>query len=101
MFAEPAYPFPKTPDMEALATTISQAADHNNSGLIFSEVMSGFIYAGSDVGDFDVAAKLARGRCESARFVLSTRSWDTNGCECKMNFIYIPGPRETYFHSDT
>jgi hypothetical protein len=81
MFGRPAHPLPKLPEIESLEATIARAAKSDTAGVIFSEVMSGFIYSGSDVKNFEVATNLARGRCESARFFLSTRSWDTADCK--------------------
>lgn len=51
------------------------------SGFGFSEVMEGYIHVGDNMdgdekGDFEVAARTARGLCEGARFFLSVRSWD-------------------------
>lgn len=39
------------------------------------------IHAGRDVKDFDIAASLARSRCESARFFLTVKSWDIDECK--------------------
>lgn len=78
VFGKPAHPYPRDPNMYKLANAIDKADNNQDAGIGFSEVMSGFIHAGSDVGDFDVAAKLARSRLESARFFLTVKSWDTD-----------------------
>ncbi|CAM1504954.1 Fc.00g025450.m01.CDS01 [Cosmosporella sp. VM-42] len=78
LFGKPAYPAPRKPDMDRLATTIAKSEDNGDAGIGFSEVMSGYIYASGNVADFDIAAKLARGRCQSARFFLTVKSWDTD-----------------------
>lgn len=52
----------------------SESLKHRTLG--FSEVMSGFIHAGPDVGDFEAATKLAQSRCEAARVFLDVKSWD-------------------------
>ncbi|PYH96670.1 FAD/NAD(P)-binding domain-containing protein [Aspergillus ellipticus CBS 707.79] len=78
MFGTPAYPFPQDDiGMERLATRIEESAEYQTAGIGFSEIMTGFLYTGPDVKDFEVAAKLARGSCETARFFLSVRSWST------------------------
>ncbi|KAL7909362.1 hypothetical protein GGI35DRAFT_479634 [Trichoderma velutinum] len=69
---------PKEPDIEKLANTIRRARENNYSGVGFSEVMSGFIHVGQDVNDFVIAANIARSQCESARFFLSVKSWDSS-----------------------
>lgn len=76
MFGSPKFPLPRDDAMVKLAATMAKAEGNFNSGVGFSEVMSGFIHAGPDVGDFHVANDLGRSRCESARFFLSVRSWD-------------------------
>ncbi|POR32224.1 Glucose-methanol-choline oxidoreductase [Tolypocladium paradoxum] len=81
MFGSPAFPLPGDAGIQTLTDTISKAKENGYAGVGFSEVMSGFIHAGRDVGDFETAANLARSRCESARFFLSVKSWDT--AECK------------------
>jgi hypothetical protein len=44
--------------------------------------MSGFIHTGdNDVGDFELATKIAESNCEAARFFLSVKSWDTEDCK--------------------
>ena len=52
------------------------------SGFEFSEVMEGFIHFGRNMtadspADYEVAARTGRARCESARFFLSVKAWDT------------------------
>jgi hypothetical protein len=81
LYGSPAFPLPTEPDIEKLASRITNARENGHSGVGFSEVMSGFIHAGQDVGDFEVATKIARSHCESARFFLSVKSWDTSECE--------------------
>ncbi|KAL6876266.1 hypothetical protein HDV57DRAFT_522849 [Trichoderma longibrachiatum] len=78
LYGSPAFPLPKEQDIEKLASRISNARANGHSGVGFSEVMSGFIHAGQDVGDFEIATKIARSQCESARFFLSVKSWDTS-----------------------
>lgn len=78
MFGSPKFRLPRDDGIEKLSNTIAQTQDNRTSGVGFSEVMAGFIHAGRDVGDFDIATKLARSQCESARFFLSVKSWDTS-----------------------
>lgn len=74
---------------------IKQAFDTKASGIVFSEVMSGFIHPhdndqyGEDKESFEVAAKTARGLCESARFFLSCRAWNTDVCKFNPSFPYL------------
>ncbi|RAL05213.1 FAD/NAD(P)-binding domain-containing protein [Aspergillus ibericus CBS 121593] len=75
MFNAPAFPSPRDADTTKLAARL--ASEHQTAGVAFSEIMTGFIYTGHDVRDFDVATRLARGRCENARFFLSVKSWST------------------------
>lgn len=88
MFGNPSFPLPGDPGIEKLVRTIARANENGDAGIGFSEVMSGFIHAGRDIGDFETAAKFARSRCESARFFLSVKSWDT--AECKHIATYRP-----------
>ncbi|KAK8038165.1 glucose-methanol-choline oxidoreductase [Apiospora phragmitis] len=64
-------------------TVIKTAERLNDAGFGFTEVMSGFIHydewkqdaAGLDT--YDLAARIAESRCESARFFLSVQSFNT------------------------
>ncbi|KAH6855060.1 hypothetical protein B0I37DRAFT_363801 [Chaetomium sp. MPI-CAGE-AT-0009] len=71
------YPWARDEGVERLAKTIAGSADSLKPGIEFSEIMSGFIHAGPEVDDFEVAARLARGCSEAARFFLTVKSWDT------------------------
>lgn len=68
-------------DLETTERLIAVAKDDQTSGIGFTEVMSGFIHIGDDVGDFELATKIARSECEAARFFLSVKSWNTEDCE--------------------
>lgn len=81
MFGSPAHLLPRDTTLEKVANSITRAAENDTSGISFSEIMAGYIHAGADVDDFDVAARVARGRCESGRFFLSVKSWDATECE--------------------
>ncbi|KAK6342288.1 hypothetical protein TWF718_007691 [Orbilia javanica] len=76
VFGSPAHAQSRDAVMQKVANAIRNAAENDKSGIGFSEVMSGYIHLGADVADFDVAARIARSRCESARFFLSVISWD-------------------------
>lgn len=67
--------------IEATEKLIDVAKNDQTSGIGFVEVMSGFIHIGDDVKDFDLATKIARSECETARFFLSVKSWDTEDCK--------------------
>ncbi|KAI2894196.1 CAZyme family AA3 [Aspergillus niger] len=75
MFGTPAYRSPQDAETAQLAYRLAKATENQNAGVVFSEIMNGFIYTGHDVKDFEVATKLARGRCENARFFLSVKAW--------------------------
>lgn len=67
--------------MEGLSNVIRRAASTQTPGVEFSEVMSGYIHAGPDLLDFEIAERIGRSRCEAARFFLTVKSWDI--AECK------------------
>ena len=79
MFNSPAFHSLRDADTTKLAARL--ATEHQTAGVVFSEIMTGFIYTGHDVKDFEVATRLARGRCENARFFLSVKSWSTEECK--------------------
>jgi hypothetical protein len=83
MFGSPAFPIPTDKSVDSLTDKIVRSESTDSSGVGFAEVMSGFIHAGEDLGDFEHAAELARSRSESARFFLSVKSWDISECECR------------------
>lgn len=78
LFGKPKHSQPREPKMEEIASIMTEAGTGGDDTIGFSEVMSGYIHAGGEVDDFDVAAKYALSRCESARFFLTVKSWDTD-----------------------
>ncbi len=87
MLGCPKFPLPLDEGIERVANIIAKATDNKSAGVGFSEVMSGFIHVGHDVGDFNDAANLARSRSESARFFLTVTSWDTAECKFGTNNV--------------
>lgn len=79
--------------IEATEKLIDVAKNDQTSGIGFVEVMSGFIHIGDDVKDFDLATKIARSECETARFFLSVKSWDTEDCKSTtfLDFFSLSG----------
>lgn len=68
-------------DLETTEKLLAASRDDKSSGIGFSEIMSGFIHIGDDVEDFEIATKMARSECETARFFLSVKSWNTEDCK--------------------
>lgn len=92
MFGSPAYPLPRDDLATTLANTMLESESNKNQTLGFSEVMSGFIHAGPDIGNFEAATKLAQSRCEAARVFLDVKSWDVTKSEYFSGFddlIYL------------
>ena len=58
--------------------TVYSAMSTGKEGIIFTEVMKGFIHIGDEIDDFDVAADQAKSECADARFFLSVHAWDTD-----------------------
>lgn len=81
MFGKPAFPMNGTPRSIELTQKIEMAVQRGSAGIGFSEIMAGFIHSGPDVGDFRASTELARRNCETARFFLTARSWDTQECK--------------------
>jgi hypothetical protein len=81
MFGKPRFPLPIDESINLLEEAIEKSIENKIPGVGFSEVMTGFIHVGRDVTDFEIATKLARSCCESARFFLTVKSWDTAECE--------------------
>jgi hypothetical protein len=77
LFGPPGRSLTLTPDLQFTTQIIEESQRSNALGTAFSEVMEGYIYAGGDIQDFNVAADAARGVSSSARFFLSVHAWDT------------------------
>jgi hypothetical protein len=77
LFGPPARGLTLTPELQDAIRTIEDSQRNNMPGMAFSEVMEGYIYAGGDIEDFNVAAEVARGVSSSARFFLSVHAWET------------------------
>ena len=83
MFGNPAHPLPRDKPMVALeAVLLNAESDVNKRTIGFSEVMSGFIHSGPDIGDYEAATKLAKSRCEAARVFLDVKSWRIADRKC-------------------
>lgn len=83
MFGSPAHPLPRDKSMAALEAILLNAENDSNKRTIgFSEVMSGFIHAGPDIGEFEAATKLAKSQCEAARVFLDVKSWRVADRKC-------------------
>jgi choline dehydrogenase-like flavoprotein len=57
---------------------IKDAQASSKKGVEFTEVMTGYMYVGDDIEDFDTAANAAEGLGSSARIYLSIHAWDTD-----------------------
>lgn len=86
LFGEPQRPPVRDRDQDRGVTDaqslINETVAAKVSGIGFTEVMSGYIHIGRHLSsdrkeDFEVAARTARGLCESARFFLSVKAWNT------------------------
>ncbi|KAH8683558.1 hypothetical protein BGZ61DRAFT_358000 [Ilyonectria robusta] len=75
-FDEPQFPLERDLSIEAVEETIAQASDRQSAGIGFTEIMAGYIHTGENIEDFEIATRAAKGRCESARFFLSVKTWD-------------------------
>jgi hypothetical protein len=78
LFGPPMKSHPLTPDMKEAQQAIADTAGSN--GTRFTEVMTGYIYAGDDIENFQVAADAAKGASSSASFLLSVDSYSTRNC---------------------
>jgi hypothetical protein len=84
--------------LETTGKLIAKARDGNISGIGFTEVMSGFIHIGDDdVGDFELATRIAESNCEAARFFLSVKSWDTEDCRSRTSRHFASANSKKWF----
>lgn len=72
----PSYPVEQYENVDKAESMITKAVEARCAGFSFTEVMSGYIYEGDSIKDFDLACSTARGLCEGARFFLSVNSWN-------------------------
>ncbi|KAH7143579.1 hypothetical protein EDB81DRAFT_947639 [Dactylonectria macrodidyma] len=77
-FDQPQFPFDEDLTVKVIQDKITQASDNQSAGIGFTEIMAGYIHTGDDIDDFEIATRAAKGRCESARFFLSVRTWDVD-----------------------
>jgi hypothetical protein len=83
LFGPPSKYLPVADETYGRALTLIKAAQAaSKEGIEFAEIMSGYMYLGSDIEDYVIAANAAKGSCSSARLFLSVRSWDTDSCMC-------------------
>jgi len=54
-------------------------------GARFTEIMSGYLYVGDDIEDYQMAVEAAKGCSSTARFYLSVDAWDINALKYKDN----------------
>jgi hypothetical protein len=62
------------------------SANSESGGIVFTEVMKGFIHLGDDTDDFDVASYKAESECALARLFISVRITNTS----KRKLAYMP-----------
>lgn len=77
LFGQPAHPLPRDERLKRATKIVEDAQAAMRDGIAFTEIMEGHIYIGDDIHDFKVAERVARGACNTARFFLSVRAWDT------------------------
>ena len=76
-FGEPEHPRPDV-HVNKSAEFVRQALIAKKHSLEFTEIMTGHIHIGSNVEDFELAERVARGNCEEARFFLSVHAYDAD-----------------------
>jgi len=82
LFGSPAFPvLSECEDIVAAEKMINDAEAAKTEGIEFTEVMSGYIYLGDDIQEFDIAAKQAEASCENARFFLTVHAWNMDTCK--------------------
>ena len=84
LFGPPAKRLSLTPDLKEALATVDEAKRSGSSGAEFTEIMDGFIHAGGEIEDFEIAAEAARGTSSAARFFLSIHGWDMDICESSL-----------------
>ena len=77
LFGPPGRSLALAPELQHATQILEESQRSNVPGTAFTEIMEGYIYAGGDIEDFNVAAEVARGVSSSARFFLSVHAWDT------------------------
>lgn len=78
LFGYPEHPMShEESDLAHAEDTVFNAMTLQKEGIIFTEVMKGFIHIGDEIDDIDVAADQAKSECADARFFLSIHAWDT------------------------
>lgn len=84
LFGQPAKTTPQDDDLKRATVIIEDAQANSRDGISFTEIMEGHMYVGSDIEEFEIAERVARGACSGARFFLSVHAWDTEARECKI-----------------
>ncbi|KAB2576368.1 Cholesterol oxidase [Lasiodiplodia theobromae] len=76
LFGEPKTALPMTPDIQDADRLIQ--SNSTGAGVRFTEIMEGHIHIGEDIGDFQAAERVAKGRSSAARFYLSVDAFNVN-----------------------
>lgn len=79
LFGEPKTALPMTPDIQDANRLIQ--SNSTGAGVRFTEIMEGHIHVGEDIGDFQAAERVAKGRSSAARFYLSVDAFNVNDCK--------------------
>lgn len=82
LFGEPKTPLSMTSDIEEADRLIQ--SNNSGAGVRFTEIMEGHIHVGEDIGDFQAAERVAKGRSSAARFYLSVDAFNVNDCKCTL-----------------
>lgn len=78
LFGEPKTCFPMTRDMQETDELIQCTT--TGAGVRFTEILEGHIHVGEDIGDFQTAERVAKGRSSAARLYLSVDAYHVPSC---------------------
>ena len=86
LYGEPAFPILQHENSSYISTleTIKASQDSNSEGIIFTEIMEGFMTDKEDVESFTVATNAGQGGANTARFFLSVHSYNTDIRKCPL-----------------
>jgi len=75
---------PVHPPDDPVEAALIRARQTGQSGISFTEVMTGFVHPGGEIEEFGVAEDTARGNLHDAQFFLTVNAFDEDARESRL-----------------